>query len=140
MAPIPILIVSHGSFAGALLATAEMIVGQQEMVGTLGLEETDGLTNFAAKVQLAANHLASKDGLLVLMDLLGGTPSNAVLALDLPGVHAVAGVNLPMLLEVLMSRESGSAAELAERALEAGRQGVCSVGYARAMQSDGEGR
>jgi mannose/fructose/sorbose-specific phosphotransferase system IIA component len=119
---IPVLIISHDGLAGALLSSAEMICGQQEAVATLGLEEGDGLTNFMEKVQAKIAGLKSEAGLLVLVDMQGGTPWNATLGACQPGVHILTGVNLGMLIEVLMTRDQAQDVEsLAKTGLEAGQ-------------------
>jgi len=118
--------ISHNGLAEALLHSAEMIVGEQNLVDTLGLEEGDGLTNFIEKVRAKIDVMLNPEtGLLVMVDLLGGTPWNAVLGAYRPGIEIVSGMNLPMLLEVLMSREQyDQVAGLANLALESGHQGL----------------
>lgn len=129
MAIIPILIISHDGFAEALLRSAQMIVGEQDRVATLGLEESDGLSNFIEKVQKSAKDLKREDNLLVLVDLPGGTPWNATLAIKKPDIHIVSGANLPMLLEVLLSRERFTdVADLAKYAIESAQAGIKHIG------------
>jgi len=124
MVKVAVLIIGHGHLAEALLSSAEMIVGKQEMVATLGLEEGEGLSGFIEKVRGAIAELRSDEGILVLVDLFGGTPFNATVGAMQSGVHIVAGANLPMLLELLLSREQGSVGDLAQLALQAGQQGL----------------
>lgn len=119
---IPVLIISHDGLAAALLTSAEMICGEQEAVATLGLEEGDGLSNFIEKVQAKMAELKSESGLLVLADMQGGTPWNATLGAYQPGVQILTGVNLPMVIEVLMTRDQAEDVEsLAKTGLEAGQ-------------------
>lgn len=70
----------------------------------------------------------SADGMLVLVDVFGGTPFNASAQLmQLPSIECVAGVNLPMILEVVMALQSDKATspkELAKIALRAGQRGI----------------
>jgi PTS system mannose-specific IIA component/PTS system mannose-specific IIB component len=90
----------------------------------------NGSTEQIAEDVLAAmDRLGAVDGeALVLADLMGGSPSNAVAALALasPALQLVSGLNLPMVLEVLTSIED-SAVALAEVAVNAGKDGVMDV-------------
>ncbi|NMB62935.1 MAG: PTS sugar transporter subunit IIA [Chloroflexi bacterium] len=101
----PILLISHDGLAAALLRASVMIMGEQENINTVGLEEGDGLSNFIAKVQECKNALAAiDDGVIFLVDIPFGTPWNAVVAIKREIDHLVAGVSLPFLLEVLNYR------------------------------------
>jgi len=124
---IPILIISHDGLAEALLRSAEMICGEQSDVAVLGLQEGDGLTNFMEKVKEQIQLLKNEAGLLVMVDLQGGTPWNATVGFCHPGVCILTGVNLPMLLEVLMCRDQKEhASELIELAVQSGQSGIYS--------------
>lgn len=122
-----IILITHGPLAQALLESAEMILGEQTDVQTICLGREDNLETARARVAEALR--AAGDGALVLADLFGGTASNAAAwALQGSRFELVAGVNLPMLLEVLMNRERLDAAALAELAVQRGRQSVTDVG------------
>jgi PTS system ascorbate-specific IIA component len=67
-------------------------------------------------------------GVLILCDVFGATPSNIAQRLQVPGkVEGVAGVNLPMLLRVVVCSNSKSLAEMAQRALDGGRECIVSL-------------
>ncbi|WP_203530697.1 PTS sugar transporter subunit IIA [Thermaerobacter sp. PB12/4term] len=122
-----VILVGHGSLPQGMLAAAELILGPQEQVHALGLEPGDSPEVLAGRLESLV--AGAERGVLVLADLFGGSPANAaarVLMGGSRGVQVVAGLNLPMLLEVLMARLQGvaDAAELARRAAEAGRDGV----------------
>jgi PTS system mannose-specific IIA component len=121
-----ILVVSHGTLAGHLVSAAEMIAGRQEDIVSAGLEPHMGLEDFTGILRKASDKLGSDvDGILVLADLQGGTPCNAANMLTRSHtVRVVCGANLPMLLEVLMSRNCQSLDELVETATKAGKEGV----------------
>jgi PTS system mannose-specific IIA component len=111
LAMIGIVLVAHGALADGLRNAAEMIVGPQERLRTVGMEPA-----------------AELDALrLVLADLMGGSPANASAALALNGVPIICGVNLPMLLEVLMNRDQESAQDLAQIALGAATEGIVNM-------------
>lgn len=124
-----IVLVSHGDLGKELLGAAELISGQHEQVAVLGLQAEDGINALPGRIREAIDRLGDVDGVLVLVDLFGGSPANATLrVLAEADFECVSGVNLPMLLEVLMLREDLSARELAALALQAGQQGVQDLG------------
>lgn len=105
-----------------------MILGPQEELLTLALEPADDPTELAARLREALP--APGTGALILVDLFGASPANAAAALlrDRDDIEIVSGASLPMLVEVLAARDSGTARQLAERALAAGRESVRDVG------------
>lgn len=121
-----LVLVSHGGLAQALLATAQMIVGPVEGVETIALEAgmgTEAITSALEDIVAAA---PPQSGILALLDLLGGSPATAcgrVMAVD-DRVEVVTGCNLPMLLEVLLSRDRLDVHDLARLARERGKEGI----------------
>jgi PTS system ascorbate-specific IIA component len=91
-------------------------------VKVLSVLATDDPQQKEAEGRQLVEHLDSGKGVLILCDVFGATPSNIAQRLHRPGrVEGVAGVNLPMLLRVVCSREK-SLAEMAQRALDGGRE------------------
>jgi mannose/fructose/sorbose-specific phosphotransferase system IIA component len=129
MSGIGIVVASHGALAQALINSAEMIVGAQDNVATVCLDPKDNLEACHNRLCTAIDQVQTEAGVLALIDLFGGTPGNAaLLGLRERTYHVVAGVNLPMLLEVLMSRNSGvSVKELTDIALQAGQNSIIDV-------------
>jgi PTS system mannose-specific IIB component len=130
MSQIGIVVASHGTLAQSLIATAELIVGAQDALAAACLDPQDSLETCCDALQAALAAVDQDAGVMVLIDLFGGTPGNAAaLGLSTRSYPVIAGVNLPMLLEVLMSRESAqSPDELAQIALQAGHDGIINVG------------
>jgi mannose PTS system EIIA component len=119
-----VLVVTHGEFGQALLDAAQMILGPQEGVRTVSVLVSRGVDEIIVDLKAALTQLEAGQGVLVLTDLFGGTPTTLSLSLRKAGnVEVVAGVNLPMLIKVLQNRR-GSLAELAAQAKEAGQQGI----------------
>ena len=119
-----IVLVSHGLLAEGMKNAVEMIVGPQTHFLAIGmLPETD-LTSLRTLLASAVTTVASNDGTLVLVDILGGSPANASSHLALQGTQVICGVNLPMLLELLIQRESSSLRELTSIALQAAKEGI----------------
>src|SRR5690625_1343278 len=104
---IGILIITHGSFSRELLSTAELIMGKQKSISALELNHNDDISRFKDYIQLSANNLDTGHGLLVLTDVFGGSPYNLTAALmKTERWESLTGVNLPMLMEAINSRES----------------------------------
>jgi PTS system mannose-specific IIA component len=135
---VPVIFVGHGGFPAGLRDAVEMILGAQEHVAIVALPPDGSSELVAEQVSAAVDLLGGTDGALVLADLMGGSPANAVglLALRDPRLHLVSGLNLPMALEVLTSVAT-TAAELAAVAESAGRDGVVDVA-ARLREAAGQ--
>jgi PTS system mannose-specific IIA component len=125
---VPVVFVGHGGFPAGVFDAVEMILGPQEHVATVSLPPDGSTEAVAEQVTAAVDRLGGDQGALVLADLLGGSPANAVglLVLRDPRLYLVAGLNLSMALEVLTSVVD-TAAELADVAAAAGRGGVVDV-------------
>lgn len=123
-----IVIVSHGPLAEGLKGAAEMIVGPQERFRAIGMDPAADLDRLRGEIEAVVAEVAGADGALVLVDMMGGSPSNASAYLAVSGTPVICGVNLPMLLEMLTTRESTTASELAELALQAGKESILNLG------------
>lgn len=133
-----ILILSHGELANAFLNTSKLIMGEQVNIIALGLEASESREDYQVRLVEACESLDHQDGILVLTDLYGGTPSNAAI-LSLFGVYPnlqmVTGINLAMVIEALTLRTSKSLNESVEFLKETGCQGIVDV---RAMLAEQE--
>lgn len=119
-----VLVVTHGDFGSALLDAAQMIMGPMTGIQPVSVLVSRGVDEIVADLKAALASLETGMGVIVLTDLFGGTPTTLSLSLrKLGNNEVVAGVNLPMLLKVLQSRQS-SVAELAVQAKAAGQQGI----------------
>lgn len=120
-----ILIATHGGLAEGLLNAIELLAGKQEKIETIGLYHGDGIDAFAQEVEKTYEKLNGEDGVLVFVDILGGSPSNVVMKLmnEKDNVKAIAGVNLPMLIQAVFMREDCSADELCSLCYQAGAEG-----------------
>lgn len=125
---INIVIVSHGDLGDALIRSAEMIVGPTEGLYAVSLSPDDSPESLGAKLERALHAIAEQETLL-LIDLFGGTPCNVAARQVLKeNVECVTGVNLPMLLELIVSRDDASLSELAENITRAGQASVRNLG------------
>jgi mannose/fructose/sorbose-specific phosphotransferase system IIA component len=125
---INVVLVSHGELGDALIRAAEMIAGPAERVFSVPLLPSESPESFGHKLAIALRQIEGEET-LILIDLCGGTPYNVAARRVLQGnVECVTGVNLPMLLELLMSRDDASLPDLAEAIARAGQEAVKNLG------------
>lgn len=120
---VPGILVAHGALAEALRGTAETIAGPAPDLLTLS---NAGATPEALAADIGRALDDRGPGTVVLVDLAGGSCHAAALraARGRIGVHVVAGVNLPLVLDFLQKRDRMEAAELVEHILDRGRAGL----------------
>ena len=111
-----IILISHGEFARAALDSAQMIAGPQEDVIALALTVSKSLDEFEKEIADSYNQLIlNHQDIIVLCDIYGGTPFNALSRCMLKGMSMIGftGLNLPVLIDLLLSRElSGEEAKV----------------------------
>lgn len=118
---IGILIVTHGTFAAGLQSAVELIAGKQKNMESIGVFHGDSIEHVKSQVAEAIGRLSHDDGVLVFVDIIGGTPSNVVLKhMENDRVRAVSNVNLPMVVNAVFAREQSTLAELCEQSVEVG--------------------
>jgi len=120
---IGIVLVSHGNLANEFAKTLEHIVGPQENLITVSLFPDDDMEVKRKEIQDAVQQVEKNQGVVILTDMFGGTPSNLAHSL-LKGqnVEIVAGMNLPLLIKLVSSRKTKSLHESVLLAQEAGRK------------------
>ncbi len=117
---INVVLVSHGEFSSQLIKSAEMIAGEAEGVYSVCLFPGETPEDFENKLNIVLEKIGDEET-LTLMDIFSGTPYNvSVKQILRDNVECITGVNLPMFIELLMSREDSSLSELAELAVQAG--------------------
>jgi mannose PTS system EIIA component len=122
---IGILLVSHGAFGESLIHCASHVLGKRPLyVRQLGVTVHDDPTEILPVAEDLIRFLDQGQGVLVMTDIYGATPSNIASKLLKPGrVEGIAGVNLPMLIRALTYREESLDALIA-KALSGGTEGV----------------
>jgi PTS system mannose-specific IIA component len=121
-----VVLATHGDLGEAFIGAMAMIVGAQERVTALSLQVADRLEDATARLQAAIESADEGDGVLVLTDMLGGTPSNLCLAL-IGGprpVEVVSGASLPMLLKAVQARRDADLREVAAQVKKVGRAAI----------------
>ncbi len=124
---IGIVLVTHGSLAREFLAALEHVMGPQRSVATVCIEPDDDMQKRRSDILEYVHACDTGDGVIVLTDMFGGTPSNlAISIMEQARVEVLAGVNLPMLVK-LASMRARPIAEAARTAQEAGRKYITVV-------------
>ena len=108
-----VLILTHGDLAKELLASACKIAGELKNFAALPLSWSDGVEKAQERVGSALAHLDNGEGVLVLTDIFGGTPSNIAMAFRKPGeVEVISGVNLPMVVRLGCLKATAASGEM----------------------------
>ena len=122
---IGLLIVTHCDLGKELRNAAEFIVGKIESVDTIAITETSGTDLLRKKIEAKIGALDKGDGVLILTDMFGGTPSNLSLSFLKEGkIEVLTGVNLPMIIAIVQNRPNFKVTALSEKAHEAGKMGI----------------
>ena len=123
---VAIIIGTHGKLSQELLRASEMIYGKQNNITTIDFEPEEGTHSLKIKYEEALRRLDISKGVLILVDLFGGSPYNVVInmAMDREEIQVITGVNLPMILGVYSLREKGELKELVEVAQSSGKLGI----------------
>lgn len=120
---IGLVLVTHGRLAEAFVAALEHVVGRQAQITPVCIEADDEIEQRRADIVAAVREVDTGNGVVILTDMFGGTPSNlAISVMDRPGVEVIAGVNLPMLIKLATVRQQEPLQEAVAAALEAGRK------------------
>ena len=122
---IGVLITAHGNLGGELLKAVELIKGNMKGVLQLSMDQTKGVEELKKEIGSAIKKLDQGQGVLILTDLFGGTPSNIALSFLKPGkVEVVTGVNLPMLLKLSDMREGATLHDYAVHVRDYGMKNI----------------
>ena len=120
---IGMVLVTHGRLADELISALEHVVGPQPNVTTVCIGPDDDMEQRRAEILDSAAKADEGDGVVLLTDMFGGTPSNlAISVMDKANVEVIAGVNLPMLIKLASVRKTEPLADAVESAQEAGRK------------------
>lgn len=120
---IGLVLVTHGRLADEFVIAMEHVVGPQEQVTTIAIGPEDDMEVRRAEIADAIGGVDAGQGVIVLTDLFGGTPSNLAISLMERGrVEVIAGVNLPMLIRLGSARRAMKVVDAVAAAREAGRK------------------
>ena len=118
-----IVLVTHGKLAEAFQSVTEHVVGKQAQMACVGIEPEDNAEQARERIQAAVKSVESGQGVVVLTDMFGGTPSNlAISVMKDKGLEVIAGVNLPMLIKLTSVRGKMPMEDAVLQAQEAARK------------------
>ncbi|HTS92065.1 MAG TPA: PTS sugar transporter subunit IIA [Stellaceae bacterium] len=120
---IGMVIVTHGRLAAEFVAALEHVVGPQRDIAAICIGPEDDMEQRRQDILQAVRAVDSGEGVVLLTDMFGGTPSNlAISVMDRPKIEVIAGINLPMLIKLASLRPTESLADAVRGAQEAGRK------------------
>lgn len=126
---IGLLIISHCEVGKEFLNAAELIVGSLEAADAISVTQLTESKEMLAEISRKIKALDRGQGVLILTDMFGGTPSNLSLSfLKEEMVEVLTGVNLPMVIAVAQDRDRLTLKELGEKAENAGRRSIALAG------------
>ena len=124
-----LLIICHCDLGREFIKAAELIVGKLEAADAIAITQTTESNEILQAISDKIKALDDGQGVLVLTDMFGGTPSNLSLSfLEEEMVEVLTGVNLPMVMAVGKDRDRLSLSELGERAEQAGKRSIALAG------------
>jgi PTS system mannose-specific IIA component len=127
---IGLVLVTHGRLAEELLLAMEHVVGKQRNVETVCIGPDDDIEARRNQIRASIRNVETGDGVVLLTDMFGGTPSNlAISMMENEGVEVIAGVNLPMLVKLAKVRSSHPLPVAVQCAETAGRKYIAAASH-----------
>jgi mannose PTS system EIIA component len=127
---IGLILVTHGRLAEEMRAAMEHVVGAQRNVATVCIGPEDDMDGRRSEILRRIEEVDTGDGVVLLTDMFGGTPSNlAISQMDRKGVEVIAGVNLPMLVKLAKVRSALPLADAVDCAQTAGRKYIAAASH-----------
>lgn len=122
---IGLVLVTHGRLASEFRSALEHVVGPQQQIEAITIGPDDDVEQRRKDIIEAVKRVDSGEGVAILTDMFGGTPSNlAISVMSRPKVEVIAGINLPMLVKLAEVRDECPLNEAVAAAQEAGRKYV----------------
>lgn len=128
---VEIVLVSHADIAEGMRRGIELIMGEVSGLHAYGLQPKDGFEAFSRYIKKELETIYHEDGVLIMVDLFGGTPCNVsaiIMKEGLEGhmanVECISGLSLPMVLEAISMRDGMSLGQLKDHCMDAGRSGI----------------
>jgi len=120
-----VILVTHPNLGDEFIRSAELICGKMANIVTVSIDTRKGVEELRREIAEAIKKVDLGEGVLILTDMFGGTPSNMSLAFLREGeVEVLTGLNLPMLIKISNCREGRKLKELAKMVKEAGQRNI----------------
>ena len=120
---IGIIIITHGNLALELKSAMEHILGIQKNIEIISIKPDDDLEIKKSALEESIKKVDEENGVIILTDMFGGTPSNlAISLLKIGKVEIISGVNLPMLIKLIGLRDSNDLQKVATESKESAQK------------------
>jgi PTS system mannose-specific IIA component len=127
---IGLILVTHGRLAEEMRSAMEHVVGPQRRVATICIDADDDVEQRRLDILHCIEDVDAGDGVIVLTDMFGGTPSNlAISMMSRGGVEVIAGMNLPMLVKLAKVRSRQTLSECTDIAEFAGKKYIAAASH-----------
>ena len=134
---IGLLVTGHANFGTGITSSVNLIAGEQEAYQAVDFLPTYSTEDLTHEITKALDELKECEGVIIFTDLMGGTPFNvsAQIGHGKDNIRIVAGTNLPMLVEIVMSRKfMDNLDELVDSVLETGKEQVTKYEFKQVVQ------
>ncbi len=123
---IGILVVTHANLGSALIETVEFILGDtQEKLSSVSINIQDNPDSLRKKIKTGISSVRTENGVLILTDMFGGTPSNLSYSfLEEGHIEVISGVNLPILLKAVNARKKMDMDAITSALVEHGKKSI----------------
>ncbi|MCF8113092.1 MAG: PTS sugar transporter subunit IIA [Desulfotignum sp.] len=123
---IGILVVAHANFGSTLIETVEFILGsEQECLMAVSIDIQQNPEHLRKRIKQGISKVMSDNGVIILTDMFGGTPSNLSYSfLDEGTVEVITGVNLPILLKAVTARKKMDMNKLTAALVDHGKKSI----------------
>ena len=122
---IGVVVVTHGQLAIELVNAAEMIVGDLPQFTAVSIGWHDNVNDAREEIVQAIERVRGEEGVLLLSDMFGGTPSNLGMTfLEKERIEVITGVNLPMLIKLAQLPQSQDLLAVARQMRDDGRSAI----------------
>ena len=120
-----VIVITHGNLGSELIKATELIKGDLKGALAISVDAAKGVENLKKEITTAIKKVDSGNGVLILTDLFGGTPSNISLSfLKEHKVEVVTGVNLPMMLKISERQKNMNLGEFADFIRNYGKKNI----------------
>ena len=140
---IGLLVTGHANFGTGITSSVNLIAGEQEAYKAVDFLPTYSTEDLTREITKALDELKDCEGVIIFTDLMGGTPFNvsAQIGHGKENIRIVAGTNLPMLVEIVMSRKfMDNLDELVDSVLETGKEQVTKYEFKQVVQEASDDR
>lgn len=123
------VIISHGQIANELLSAAETVVGELDHITAVSIGWNDEVETASEQITKAIKKVSKGNGVLLLTDMFGGTPTNiSAMFISEGEVEIVTGVNLPMVIKLASQNKETTLSDMAKDVEEQGKHSIYRAG------------